>query len=228
MCGTSATIGRSTTSSTGGPSSPGVSAAEWSRACARPRSSAPSANARTVSTLTISICAPCPILVRLCLATRIRHSHSSAKRSRSSRIIPLPTPLPSVEAFRLGAVILGHAGRGEQAVEYAQLRLSPLDPSIVHSYNALGIAHCPAGNWEGVASACGKAIQANPRFSLPLVLQAAALSFLGRWDEARAAARRVPELEPGFTVSSFVRSHTGRAEIWEPIGDALRRLGLPE
>jgi len=54
------------------------------------------------------------------------------------------------------------------------------------------------------------------------------LSFLGRWDEARAAAKRVPELEPGFTVSGFVRSHTGRAEIWEPIGDALRQLGLPE
>jgi adenylate cyclase len=136
----------------------------------------------------------------------------------------------SVEALRLGAVILGHAGRGERAVEYAQraIRLSPLDPSIVHSYNALGIAHCPAGNWEGVASACGKAIQVNPRFSLPLVLQAAALSFLGRWDEARAAARRVPELEPSFTVSGFLRAHTGRAEIWEPIGEALRRLGLPE
>jgi tetratricopeptide (TPR) repeat protein len=136
----------------------------------------------------------------------------------------------SVEALRLGAVILGHAGRSEQAVEYAQraIRLSPLDPSIAHSYNALGIAHCAAGNWGGVASACGKAIQANPRFSLPLVLQAAALSFLGRWDEAKAAARRVPELEPGFTVSGFVRAHTGRAEIWKPIGDALRGLGLPE
>jgi hypothetical protein len=31
-----------------------------------------------------------------------------------------------------------------------------------------------------------------------------------------------------FTVSGFVRAHTGRAEIWEPIGDALRQLGLPE
>jgi len=25
----------------------------------------------------------------------------------------------------------------------------------------------------------------------------------------------------------FVKAHTGRAEIWEPIGNALRRLGLP-
>ena len=54
------------------------------------------------------------------------------------------------------------------------------------------------------------------------------MSFLGRWDEAKAVARRVPELEPGFTVSGFVRSHMGRAEIWDPIGDALRQLGLPE
>jgi hypothetical protein len=76
--------------------------------------------------------------------------------------------------------------------------------------------------------ACGKAIEANPRFSLSYVLQAAALSCLGRLDEAKAVARRVPELEPGFTVSGFVRSHVGRAEIWEPIGDALRELGLPE
>jgi hypothetical protein len=51
---------------------------------------------------------------------------------------------------------------------------------------------------------------------------------LGRIEEAKSVASRVPELEPGFTVSGFVRAHTGRAEIWNPIGDALRRLGLPE
>jgi tetratricopeptide (TPR) repeat protein len=136
----------------------------------------------------------------------------------------------SAYALCMGATILGHAGRAEKAVEYAEraLRFSPLDPWIAPPYAALGIAHCAAGNWEGVASACGKAIEANPRFSLSYVLQAAALSCLGRLDEAKAVARRVPELEPGFTVSGFVRSHTGRAEIWEPIGDALRRLGLPE
>jgi hypothetical protein len=59
-------------------------------------------------------------------------------------------------------------------------------------------------------------------------LQAAALSELGRIAEAKVPAQRGLELEPGFTVSGFVRAHTGRAEIWEPIGDALRRLGLPE
>jgi adenylate cyclase len=92
----------------------------------------------------------------------------------------------------------------------------------------LGIAHCAAANWEGAIPACGRAEQANPRFSLPYFLRAAALCRLDRIEEAKVAGRRGLELEPGFTVSGFVRAHTGRAEIWEPIGDALLRLGLPE
>ena len=129
-----------------------------------------------------------------------------------------------------GAVILGHAGRTAEAIEYGEraLRIGPLDPEIWNAYGGLAIAHCAAGNWEEAIAACRHTIRANPRFSLPHVLQAASLSFLGRLEEARVAARRVLELEPGFTVSGFVRAHTGRAEIWEPIGDALRRLGLPE
>ena len=40
-------------------------------------------------------------------------------------------------------------------------------------------------------------------------------------------ARRVLELEPRFSVAEFVRAHTGRAEIWYPIGNALQQVGLP-
>ena len=77
-------------------------------------------------------------------------------------------------------------------------------------------------------AASASSAQANPRFSLAHVLHAAALFRLGRVDEANAAAARVLESEPGFTVAGFVRSHTGRADIWEPIGDALRQVGLPQ
>jgi adenylate cyclase len=136
----------------------------------------------------------------------------------------------SAWALGSGAVILGHAGRTAEAIEYAEraLRVSPLDPEIWHTHVGLAIAHCAAGNWEEAVAACRHTIRANPRFSLPHVLQAAALSFLGRLKEAKMIARRVPELEPGFTVSGFVRAHTGRVDIWQPIGDALRLLGLPE
>jgi len=42
------------------------------------------------------------------------------------------------------------------------------------------------------------------------------------------AARLVLELEPQFSVAGFVRAHTGRPEIWQPVGEALRKAGLPE
>jgi hypothetical protein len=33
--------------------------------------------------------------------------------------------------------------------------------------------------------------------------------------------RCVIELKPQFTVAGFVRAHTGRSDIWDPIGRAL-------
>jgi hypothetical protein len=84
--------------------------------------------------------------------------------------------------------------------------------------------------FEEAAAACNKACQSNPHFSFPVVLQTAALSGLGRVNEANALARRVLELQSPFSLqlAQFVRSHTGRAEIWNPIGDALRHVGLPD
>jgi hypothetical protein len=59
------------------------------------------------------------------------------------------------------------------------------------------------------------------------VLQTAALVQSNRIDDAKAVARRVLELEPNFTIAQFVKAHIGRADIWQPIGEALRQAGLP-
>jgi adenylate cyclase len=136
----------------------------------------------------------------------------------------------SALALSFGAVILGHAGQSERAIEYGEraLRLSPADFMLYMPYTGLATAYSAAGNFAEAAAAGAKAAQANPRFSYPQVLQAAALSSLGRLEEAKAVALRVLELEPNFTVAEFVRAHTGRAEIWTPIGEALGALGLPE
>jgi TolB-like protein len=157
----------------------------------------------------------------------VAHDYETAMNAINRGLALTPS---SALALSLGSVILGHAGRTAEAVEYAEraLRWCPLDRTVHLPYVGLSIAHCAAGNWEAAIPVCGKAEQANPRFSLPYFLRAAALSRLGRIDEAKVPAHRGLELEPGFTVSGFVRAHTGRAEIWEPIGDALRRLDLPE
>ena len=136
----------------------------------------------------------------------------------------------STLALGLGATILAHDGQTARAIEYGEraLRLSPHDPTAYLQLAALGIAHLAEGRFEEAAAACNKACQSNPRFSFPVVLQTAALSRLGRTNEAKAMACRVLELEPRFSVAEFVRAHTGRAEIWNPIGDALRHVALPE
>ena len=135
----------------------------------------------------------------------------------------------STLALGLGATILAHDGQTTGAIEYGEraLRLSPHDPTAYLQLTALGIAHLAAGRFEEAAAVCNKACQSNPRFSFPVVLQTAALSRLSRANEAKAMARRVLELEPRFSVAEFVRAHTGRAEIWNPIGNALQQVGLP-
>jgi adenylate cyclase len=136
----------------------------------------------------------------------------------------------STLALSLGATILAHDGQVSRAIEYGDraLRLSPHDPTVYLQLTALGIAHLSAGRYEQAVAVCNKACQSNPNFSFPVVLQTAALFGLGRVDDAEALAQRVLELEPRFSVARFVKSHTGRPEIWDPIGDALRQVRLPE
>jgi adenylate cyclase len=135
----------------------------------------------------------------------------------------------SALGLSFGSVILGHAGEADRAIAYAEraLRSGPRDFMTYLSYAGLALAHYVAGNFTESATAGSRAAQANPRFSYPQVVQAAALMQASRTGEAQAVARRVLEIEPSFTVTEFVRAHTGRAEIWDPMGDALRRIGLP-
>jgi adenylate cyclase len=136
----------------------------------------------------------------------------------------------SASALWMGSVILAHAGDSAKAIDYAErsLRMMPVGREIALPYSGMVLAYSAAGDFAGAVAAAAKAIQANPRFSLNHVLQAAALFRLGRIAEAKAAAARALECEPDFRITRFVRAHSGRADIWEPIGDALRLIGLPE
>ena len=71
------------------------------------------------------------------------------------------------------------------------------------------------------------AAQANSRFSIPWILRTAALAKLGRIGEAKTSAQRVLDLEPSFTISSFLASNFTSEERLAMLADALRELGLP-
>jgi len=136
----------------------------------------------------------------------------------------------SAMALWMGATVLAHAGKGAKAIDYAErsLHLTPVGRERAFAYIALAIARLVSGDFAAAATAGASAAQTNPRFSFGHVLHCAALANLGRTEEAKAAAARILECEPDFTVKIFVKSHTGNPEIWNPVGEALRKVGLPE
>ena len=93
---------------------------------------------------------------------------------------------------------------------------------------AIAIAHFVAGRSEESAAAASRSVQANPRFSPPYWMRAAALARLGRIDEAEAVAQQLLKVQPQFTISSITSAPFANREILDALGDALRRVGLPE
>ncbi|MDQ6872538.1 MAG: protein kinase [Gemmatimonadota bacterium] len=136
----------------------------------------------------------------------------------------------SALAFGFSSIIRAYMGDHLIAIDHAKrgIRLSPYDPLIYLPYVGLAIAHFFEGNFLESANAASRASSANPRFSVPRCLRAAALAGLGRLDEARAMAAVLLELQPGFTISELVAGKATtpqRLAIW---AEALRRAGLPE
>ena len=132
--------------------------------------------------------------------------------------------------FGLSSIIRAWNGDSATAIEHAELalRLSPFDPMSFNAYNGLAYAQFFAGRCDEAASAASMATQANPRFSIPWILRAAALAQAGRIADAKASAQRVLDLQPSFTVSSFLAGNFTSEERLAMLGDGLRQAGLPE
>ena len=88
----------------------------------------------------------------------------------------------SALAFGFSSIVRAWMGDDATAIEHAGIgiRLSPYDPLIYLPYVGLAYAHFFAGDFVEAASAASRASQANPRFSVPCYLHAAALIRLGR------------------------------------------------
>jgi TolB-like protein/tetratricopeptide (TPR) repeat protein len=136
----------------------------------------------------------------------------------------------SAIAFGFSSIIRAWIGNYQTAIEHATMgiRLSPFDPLIYLPFIGLAYANFFAGNFVEAASAASRASVANPRFSVPCYLHTAALLRLGRTDEARSLARKLLELQPGFTVSGLVSGNITTPERMSVLAGALREVGLPE
>jgi TolB-like protein len=136
----------------------------------------------------------------------------------------------SALAFGFSSIVRAWIGDCSVAVEQAKtgIRLSPYDPLIYLPYVGLAYAHFFAGNFVESANAASRASAANPQFSVPRYLHAAALLRHGRKDEAKSIGAILLELQPGFTVSGLVSGNITTLERIHNLASALRELGLPD
>ena len=136
----------------------------------------------------------------------------------------------SALAFGFSSIVRAWKGQDREAAEHARMgiRLGPYDPLIYLPYIGLAYASFFTGDFEAAASAASRAAAANPRFSVPRYVLAAALARLGRLEDARAAAKVALELQPGLTISSLISGNITTPERMAKLGDALREAGLPE
>ena len=132
-------------------------------------------------------------------------------------------------AFGFSSIIRAWLGDDVTSIEHGRMgiRLSPYDPLIYLPYVGLAYAHFFSGNFVEAASAARRASAANPRFSVPCYLHAAALVRLERSEDATSMAKVLLELQPGFTVAGLVSGNITTSERMDMLAGALRDAGLP-
>jgi adenylate cyclase len=120
------------------------------------------------------------------------------------------------------------AGLPEEAVRSFEraIRLSPVDPELHRSFTGTGYALIELGRFDEAIVAGKKAQRQNSSFSPAYRCLASAFAHLGRNAEAREAAARMLEVDPTFTISSWI-ARRGQSNT-KLLDEGLRKAGLPE
>jgi adenylate cyclase len=120
------------------------------------------------------------------------------------------------------------AGLPEEAVRSFEraMRMSPVDPLLYRLFIGIGYAFIELRRFDEATVAGKKGLRQNPSFSGAYRCLASAFAHLGRDAEAREAAARLLELDPAFTISTWIaRGGQSNAKL---LIEGLRKAGLPE
>jgi adenylate cyclase len=120
------------------------------------------------------------------------------------------------------------AGLLEEAVLSFEraMRVSPVDPYLVHSLIGIAYAFIELGRFDEAIVAGKKALRLTPTLGGAHPCLASAFAHLGRDAEAREAAARLLEVDPAFTISE--RMGRRRQSHSKLLIEGLRKAGLPE
>jgi adenylate cyclase len=120
------------------------------------------------------------------------------------------------------------AGQPEEAVRNFEraIRISPVDPRLSLLFAGMGLAFTELRRFDEAIVAGKKALRQNPSLLVAYRCLAAAFAHLGRHAEAREAAARLLEVDPAFTISTWI-ARGGQSNSKLQI-EGLRKAGLPE
>jgi TolB-like protein/class 3 adenylate cyclase len=124
-----------------------------------------------------------------------------------------------------------YAGRdAERAIAHFErsIRLSPRDPpAMASTITGIGFAHLIAGHNEQALAFAQQVIDERPQYTTGHRVKIAALMFLNRPEEAKAAAEVLLTFDPQFTISSRLGPHRP-SDFHQRYYAALKAAGLPE
>jgi len=156
----------------------------------------------------------------------VAHDRDTARKAFDAALALSPS---CALAYNMGSVVLIFAGDADRAIDWGEraLRLSPMDPMAYVPSFSITLGRFQRGEYEAAAEAARDAFQINPYWSPGYILLAATHAKLGRLEEARSAAARVLELEPGYTVSGHCALFDIHESVAVPLTEALSAAGLP-
>src|SRR6187401_3248119 len=105
------------------------------------------------------------------------------------------------------------SGKGEEAVRrsHRAIELSPFDPQMYMFTSIAGTAHAVAGQYDKAIELCRRSLRQNRMFASTHRILTLSLALSGQQAQAREAAVELLGLEPGLTVSGFLRRYPGSA-----------------
>jgi TolB-like protein len=130
----------------------------------------------------------------------------------------------------LGSVVYSWAAEAEPAIAWGEraLRLSPFDSWSFAAFGSQALGHFLLERPNEAAKAAYRAVQSNPGHSINYVILIGPLVTLRRFDEAKAAAAHVIELQPNFRFSQQFAGVDCAPALATRLGAALQMAGLPE
>ena len=165
-------------------------------------------------------------LARVAYATAIMAGDCESGIEMADRAVALNPNL--LYAWNARGWVYRNAGLPEEAVRSFEraIRISPVDPLLHRPLTGMGLSLIELGRFDEAIAAGKKALRQNRSFSSAYRCLASAFAHLGRDAEAREAAARVLEFDPGFTISvGIARGVMSNAKLY--LG-GLRKAGLPE